>query len=50
MTRYRLGVIRDGVFGFVAVFTVIVLLLIAAGGTNLCISLLARPATRVWGT
>ena len=34
MTREQIRIIRDGVFGFVAVFTVIVLLLIAAGGTN----------------
>lgn len=31
---YRLRVIRDGVVGFIAVFTVLVLLLIAAGGTT----------------
>jgi hypothetical protein len=33
-TRYRLGVIRDGIVGFVAVLTVLVLLLVAAGGTT----------------
>ena len=31
---YRLGIVRDGIVGFVAVFTVLVLLLIAAGGTT----------------
>jgi hypothetical protein len=31
---HRLGIVRDGIVGFVAVFTVLVLLLIAAGGTT----------------
>jgi hypothetical protein len=31
---YRLGIVRDGIVGFVAVFIVLLALLIAAGGTT----------------